>query len=55
MDIGAYHLSIDNGKEERQLTDDNWSSAVQYGTAIVMSVVMTHIVDSERYNCPFCD
>lgn len=58
MDIGAYDLCIDDGKEERHLTKrDNfkWSSIVQHGTTIVMSAVMAHIVDSERYNCPFCD
>jgi hypothetical protein len=56
MDIGAYDLSIDDGREECQLTNqDEWSSTVQHGTTIVMSVIMAHIVDSERYNCPFCD
>ncbi|KIM34609.1 hypothetical protein M413DRAFT_33160 [Hebeloma cylindrosporum] len=58
MDIGAYDLCIDDGKEEQHLTKrDNfkWASIVQHGTTIVMSAVMAHIVDSERHNCPFCD
>ncbi|KAF8954802.1 hypothetical protein BDZ97DRAFT_1765741 [Flammula alnicola] len=56
MDIGAYDLSIDDGKERLQLMNqDTWSSAVQPGTTIVMSVVMVQLAHGKKYQCPFCD
>ena len=55
--IGAYDLTIDDGREQRQLTNqDEWSNVVQRGTTIVMSVVMVQLTasDEEKYKCPFC-
>jgi len=50
MDIGAYDLTIDDGKKQLQLThQEEWSSAVLRGTTIVMSIVMVqHICDSKK-------
>ena len=56
MDIGAYILSIDDGKEGFELMDqDGWSSLVQRGTTVVMSVVMGQPIEWAQYKCPFCD
>jgi len=56
MDIGAYDLSIDDGKEQLQLTTQQaWSSIVQCGTTIVMSVVMAQRAYQKEYKCPCCD
>ena len=55
MNIGAYNLNIDDGREERQLTNqEEWSSVVQRGTTIVMRVVMMQQTDEKKYKCPFC-
>jgi hypothetical protein len=59
MDIGAFVLSIDDGREHLQLTDqERWMSNVQCGITIVMSVIMTQEVSEltlTKYQCPFCD
>lgn len=60
--IGAYVLTIDDGREQRQLTnEEEWSSVVQRGTTIVMSAVMMVQQTDEKtdekkleYKCPFC-
>jgi len=56
MDIGAYELSIDDGKERLQLTtQQSWSSIVQHGTTVVMSVIMAQRAYQKKYKCPCCD
>ena len=59
MDIGAFVLTIDDGREHFQLIDqDGWSSTIRGGITIVMSVKMTQEVDETtptKYECPFCD
>jgi ribosomal protein L37AE/L43A len=53
--IGAYDLTIDDGREQRQLTNqEEWSNAVQRGTTIVMRVVMVQQTNEKKYKCPFC-
>ena len=53
--IGAYDLTIDDGKEQRQITNqEEWSNVVQRGTTIVMSVVMVQETCEKKYKCPFC-
>jgi hypothetical protein len=53
--IGAYDLTVDDGREERLITNqEEWSGVVQRGTTIVMSVVMLQQTDEEKYKCPFC-
>ena len=55
MNIGAYDLIIDDGREQRQLTNhEDWSNVIQHGTTIVMRVVMVQETDEEKYKCPFC-
>ena len=55
MNIGAYDLNIDDGREQRQLTaQEEWSNIVQRGTTIVMRVVMVQQTDEKGYECPFC-
>ena len=56
INIGAYNLHIDDGREQRQLTNqEEWSSVVQRGTTIVMRVVMVQQTDEKKYKCPFCE
>ena len=53
--IGAYDLTIDDGREQRQITNqEEWLEVVQRGTTIVMSVVMVQETDEKKYKCPFC-
>jgi hypothetical protein len=55
MNIGAYDLIIDDGREQRQLTNqEEWSNVVQRGTTIVMRVVMVQQTDEKKYKCPLC-
>ena len=59
MDIGAFVLTIDDGREHFQLTDqDGWTSTIRGGITIVMSVMMTQEVYKTtltKYHCPFRD
>ena len=59
MDIGAFVLTIDDGGEHVQLTDQEvWTSTIRGGMTIVMSVIMTQQGDKKtpkKYQCPFCD
>ena len=59
MDMGTFVLTIVDGREHLQLTDqDVWTSTIQGGMTIVMSVIMTQQVyetNPTRYQCPFCD
>ena len=59
MDMGAFVLTIDDGREHLQLTNqEEWTSTIQGGMTIVMSIVMTqevYEVNRTRYQCPFCD
>lgn len=58
MDSGAYDLTIDDGKKQVQLSNqEEWSRVVQRGTTIVMNIVMVQkTYDSEKkYKCPFCE
>jgi len=56
MNIGAYNLNIDDGREQNQLTNqEEWSSVVQRDTSIVMRVVMVQQTDEKKYKCPFCE
>jgi hypothetical protein len=49
MDIGAFVLTIDDGREYLQLTDEEgWMSTVQRGTTIIMSVIMTQLQGAMR-------
>ncbi|KDR68146.1 hypothetical protein GALMADRAFT_146629 [Galerina marginata CBS 339.88] len=55
MDTGDYILSIDDGDEGIQLRSPNiWSSVVQQGTTVIMSVVMKQEFVEREYKCPFC-
>ena len=57
MDIGSFVLTIDDGSEHLQLTEqEEWASSIQSGMTIVMSVVMTQGVYAwqEEYQCLFC-
>ena len=50
MNIGAYDLNIDDGREQRQLsTQEEWSNVVQRGTTIVMRVVMIQQTEEKEY------
>jgi len=56
MKIGAYDLTVDNGRTQHQLINqEEWSSNVQRGTTIVMRVVMMQQTDEKKYRCPFCE
>jgi len=60
MNVGAYVLTIDDGREHFELADqEGWSSTIKCGTTIVMSVIMTEEVYDltilKKYKCPFCD
>ncbi|KIM35191.1 hypothetical protein M413DRAFT_14710 [Hebeloma cylindrosporum] len=59
MDCGAYDLTVDDGKANNlPLTEDleeEWSSVIQSGTTIVMSVVMVQQTYRRKYRCPFCE
>ena len=57
MDIGAFILTIDDGREYLQLTDEEWTNTVQSGMTIIMSVIMTQDYEttSTKYQCPFCN
>jgi len=59
MDVGAFVLTIDDGREHVQLTDqEGWTSTIRGGMTIVMSVIMTQEVNKRtptKYQCPFCD
>jgi hypothetical protein len=58
MDIGAFVLTVDDGREHMQLTDqEEWTSTIRGGMIIVMSVIMTQEVYERtltKYKCPFC-
>ena len=59
MDIGAFVLTIDDGREHVQLTtQEEWTGTIRGGMTIVMSVIMTQQGDERiptKYQCPFCD
>jgi len=59
MDLGAFVLAIDNGREYLQLTgQDEWERTIQSGMTIVMSVIMTEEVSDRaprQYECLFCE
>jgi len=59
MDIGAFVLTIDDGREYLQLTDqEGWMNTIRVGMTIVMSIIMSQDVrerTSTKYQCPFCD
>ena len=62
MDIGAFVLTIDDGREYLQLTDEEgWMSTVQRDMTIIMSVIITQlqegyeVTSTTKYQCPFCD
>ncbi|KIM42531.1 hypothetical protein M413DRAFT_444254 [Hebeloma cylindrosporum] len=62
MDISALVLTVDDGREPLQLTDEEgWMNNVQSGMTIVMSVIMLQHTFSRdetietKYQCPFCD
>ena len=59
MDIGAFVLTIDDGREHLQLTDqEDWSSTIRGGVTIIMSIIMSQEVieaTPTKYQCPFCD
>jgi len=61
MDTGAFVLTIDDGREYLQLADEEeWTSTVQRGMTIIMSVIMTQLQEGHersptKYQCPFCD
>jgi hypothetical protein len=59
MDIGAFVLTIDDGREHLQLTDQEaWTSTIRGGMTIVMSILMLQEVRETtptKYQCPFCD
>ena len=59
MDISAYVLTTDDGREHRQLTNQpgtlGWSSVIQQGMTIIMSVVIRQPDFLNTYICPFCD
>jgi hypothetical protein len=59
MDIGAYVLTIDDGRKHLPLTDEEgWANIIQSGMTIVMSIIMTqkiHERTPRKYMCLFCD
>jgi hypothetical protein len=58
MDIGAFFLTIDDGRGHKQLTDqEGWTSTIQRGTTIVMRAMLAQVdaMTPRRYRCPFCD
>ena len=59
MDIGAFVLTIDDGREHVRLIDqEGWTSTIRDGMTIVMSVIMTQQGEKRtrtKYQCPFCD
>jgi hypothetical protein len=59
MDIGAFVLTIDDGREYHELMDqEGWTSTIQGGMTIVMSIIMAQEINkrtSREYQCPFCD
>lgn len=62
MDIGAYVLTIEDGREYLELTDqEGWSNIIQCGTTVVMNVIMTQMTQEvyersvTRCKCPFCN
>ena len=58
MDIGAFVLTIDDGREHLQLTGQEvWMSTIGGGMTIVMNVGMAQEVYERtptKYTCPFC-
>jgi len=59
MDLGAFVLTIDNGREHLELADqEGWTSTIQSGMTIVMSIIMTQVIYGRaprKCQCPFCD
>ena len=55
MDIGRYDLSIDDGRQVLQITNDVEWSRVHPGTTVVMSIILSKPrVRQREYRCPFC-
>ena len=55
MDIGAYDLAIDDGRQGLQITNDVEWSRVQPGTTIVMSIILSKPrLRQRKYQCPSC-
>ena len=59
MDIGAFVLTIDDGREHIQLTDqEGCTSTIRGGMTIVMSIIMRQEADNTtptKYQCLFGD
>ena len=59
MDIGAFFLTIDDGREHIQLTDqEGCTSTIRGGMTIVMSIIMRQEADNTtptKYQCLFGD
>ena len=56
MKIGAYDLTIDDGRAQHQLINqEEWSNNVQRGTTLVMRAVIMQQTDEKKYKCPFCE
>ena len=56
MNLNAYVLTIDDGRQLLQVTDqEGWSRIVERNMTIVMSIIMTQAAFRKKYQCPFCD
>jgi len=55
MDVGAYDLGIDDGKELQLMNQEEWPRVVQCDTTIIMSIVITQLAYHKKYQCPLCD
>ena len=54
VDLGAYDLAIDNGRETLEITgQDAWSS-IERGTTIFMNIVLVRPSYKNWCECPIC-
>ena len=54
MDIGAYHLAIDNGRETPDIPGQNVWSSIECGMTIFMNVVLVLPAVKDWRQCPIC-
>ena len=55
VDLGAYDLAIDNGRETLEITDQNAWSSIECGTTIFMNIVLVRGPYGDWDKCPICD
>ena len=54
VDLGAYELAIDNGKQTVEITDQNAWSRIECGMTIVMNITVVRMAYKDWRKCPVC-